>query len=115
MARRNESAVFKRWLRLLIPSDIDSAQRLSRGTGEPEFGALEFRGGTGMRRWFSVLALLALTISACFVLGPIRTSGAAANACDRSCLNGFVDRYLAALVAHDPSRLPLARNVKYTE
>jgi len=35
--------------------------------------------------------------------------------CDRACLNGFVDEFLAALVAHDPSRLPLGRGVKYTE
>ncbi|HKV05063.1 MAG TPA: hypothetical protein VJO53_08160 [Candidatus Acidoferrales bacterium] len=35
--------------------------------------------------------------------------------CDRACLNGFVDQFLAALVAHDPSRLPLARDAKYTE
>ena len=35
--------------------------------------------------------------------------------CDRACLNGFADQVLAAFVAHDPSRLPLARDVKYTE
>ncbi|MGO9094344.1 MAG: hypothetical protein ACLQGV_03905 [Bryobacteraceae bacterium] len=35
--------------------------------------------------------------------------------CDRACLNGFVDRYLAALVAHDPAGLPLAKTAKYTE
>jgi hypothetical protein len=35
--------------------------------------------------------------------------------CDRTCLNGFVDQYLAALVAHDPARLPLGRDVKFTE
>ena len=35
--------------------------------------------------------------------------------CDRACLNGFVDEFLTALVAHDPSRLPLGRQVKYTE
>ncbi len=35
--------------------------------------------------------------------------------CDRACLQGFVDDYLAALVAHDPSRLPLARSVRFTE
>jgi len=35
--------------------------------------------------------------------------------CDRACLNAFNDRFLAALVAHDPSRLPLSREVKYTE
>jgi len=36
-------------------------------------------------------------------------------ACDRACLEGFVDQYLAALVASDPSKLPLARNARYTE
>jgi hypothetical protein len=35
--------------------------------------------------------------------------------CDRACLTGFVDRYLDALVAHDPSRLPLSKDVKFTE
>jgi hypothetical protein len=35
--------------------------------------------------------------------------------CDRQCLEGFVDRYLDALIAHDKSRLPLAPEVRYTE
>ncbi len=35
--------------------------------------------------------------------------------CDRACLNSFVDRYLAAVVAHDASLVPLARDVKFTE
>jgi hypothetical protein len=35
--------------------------------------------------------------------------------CDRTCLNDLADQVLAAFVAHDPSRLPLARDVKYTE
>jgi hypothetical protein len=35
--------------------------------------------------------------------------------CDRECLAGFMNRYLKALVARDPSRLPLAPGVKYTE
>jgi len=35
--------------------------------------------------------------------------------CDRSCLEGFVDQYLDALLAHDPSKLPLAPGVRYTE
>ncbi len=42
-------------------------------------------------------------------------SAARGAACDRACLQGFVDRYLDALVAHDPSRLPVAKSVKYTE
>lgn len=35
--------------------------------------------------------------------------------CDRACLEGYVDRYVAALVAHDPSRAPFARDAKFTE
>jgi hypothetical protein len=35
--------------------------------------------------------------------------------CDRTCLEGFVDRYLDAVVAHDPARLPVASVVKFTE
>jgi hypothetical protein len=35
--------------------------------------------------------------------------------CDRACLNGFVDQLIVAMVKHDPSTLPLARDVKYTE
>jgi hypothetical protein len=40
---------------------------------------------------------------------------AADTPCDRACLNGFVDQYLSALVAHDPSKLPLTKNARYTE
>src|ERR1700735_734905 len=35
--------------------------------------------------------------------------------CDRTCLNAFLDQVIAAMVAHDASSLPLARDVKYTE
>ena len=35
--------------------------------------------------------------------------------CDRSCLSGLADLYMDALVAHDPSRLPWAKIVRYTE
>ncbi len=57
------------------------------------------------------------------VLGVLAGAGAASAqpaaiappTCERACLIGFVDRYLDALVAHDPSRLPLIKDVKYTE
>jgi len=35
--------------------------------------------------------------------------------CDRDCLKGLMDDYLAALLAHDPARLPTAPGVKFTE
>ncbi|HXA77436.1 MAG TPA: hypothetical protein VNV41_09905 [Candidatus Acidoferrales bacterium] len=40
---------------------------------------------------------------------------AAGKPCDYACLTDFIDRYLAALVAHDPSRLPVAAHAKFTE
>jgi hypothetical protein len=39
----------------------------------------------------------------------------AADSCDRACLRGFETTYLNALVAHNPSALPAAANVKFTE
>ena len=49
--------------------------------------------------------------------GATHFSGAraAGQDCDRTCLNGIADQYLAAMVAHDPSRIPLAKNFKFTE
>jgi hypothetical protein len=44
-----------------------------------------------------------------------RPALAETNDCDRACLNGFVDQYMAAVAAHDPSRLPHSANVKYSE
>jgi hypothetical protein len=35
--------------------------------------------------------------------------------CDRACLQGMVDQYIAAMVKHDPSGLPLTSDYKYTE
>ena len=58
------------------------------------------------------------------VIGVSLLCGVACNAdskkdvaepCDRACLIDYVDQYLAALVAHEPERLPLAESVRYTE
>ncbi|HEX4003999.1 MAG TPA: hypothetical protein VHX36_15215 [Candidatus Acidoferrales bacterium] len=38
-----------------------------------------------------------------------------AASCDRACLDKTVDNYLAALVAHDPSRVKFAPDVKFVE
>jgi hypothetical protein len=40
---------------------------------------------------------------------------AAQTACDRTCMTSLVDQYLTALVKHDPSGLPLAKGVRFTE
>ncbi|MGH9351445.1 MAG: hypothetical protein ACRD2G_04675, partial [Terriglobia bacterium] len=36
-------------------------------------------------------------------------------ACKRTCLEGFVDRYSDALLAHNPAKAPLAANIKFTQ
>lgn len=40
---------------------------------------------------------------------------AAANACDRACLGDFERRYLQSVVQNDPSIVPLAADVRFTE
>lgn len=40
---------------------------------------------------------------------------AADTTCDRTCLQDMADRYVAAMVKHDPTGLPLATGYKYTE
>ncbi len=35
--------------------------------------------------------------------------------CDRACLIGITDQYLAALAAHDPSQVPLSRDIGFVE
>lgn len=56
-----------------------------------------------MNRLLSLL--LALTLA----------SPAFSQSCDRACLRGMIDQYLAALVKHDPKPLPLAAKVRFTE
>jgi uncharacterized protein (DUF305 family) len=40
---------------------------------------------------------------------------ASSNSCDRACLKNMVDQYIAAMVKHDPSGLPVAADYKFTE
>jgi hypothetical protein len=62
----------------------------------------------------SVRAVFAVFFVAAMAAGTLMAQEANP-ACDRACLNGFIDRYLAALEARDPSRLPLTENARYTE
>ncbi|MFO7276283.1 MAG: hypothetical protein DIU56_004530 [Pseudomonadota bacterium] len=56
---------------------------------------------------FRTIALIAMLGSA----APAWANGV----CDRACLEGFVDRYLDAVIANDPSMVPLAPGVRFTE
>jgi len=69
-----------------------------------------------MNRTRALVSLFAALI-VCAIAGPPASARPAAKAgdCDRACLNGFVDQYMAAVAAHDPSKLPTAANVRYSE
>ena len=55
------------------------------------------------------MAVLLLPVMLSASTGPIPLN------CNRACLENLVDQYLAAVVAHDPKRLPLSKDVMYTE
>lgn len=91
----------------------------SRGRSEP-ISTIEGTGAMRTRCWTAIALGVVLSVSVSVQSIQARGSGYAqnsfaANACDRKCLYGFVDRYLAALMARDPSRLPWAQNAKFTE
>ena len=48
-------------------------------------------------------------------LFPLLAASAQAADCDRACLKSMITKYVDAMIAHDPSRLPLASNVRFTE
>jgi hypothetical protein len=60
-------------------------------------------------------------MSSPFHIGPpVNLSGAGtkattANPCNRACLDKLVEQVLQAMLAHDASRLPLAKGVRYSE
>jgi len=64
-------------------------------------------------RFMQTAVLLVLLGASTTVLSAQR--GQTGAACDKACLHGIADAYLAALVAHDPSKAPIAPNAKFTE
>ncbi len=76
-----------------------------------------------MRARFAVLPMCvaALFAMVCVLASALRVAQAAPPApamqesCDRACMKNILDEYLVALVKHDDSGLPLAKNYKYTE
>ena len=63
---------------------------------------------SGRGAGFAVLSAVML------VLGLL-PSPALAQQCDRACLTGMMTQFVDALVAHDPSKLPLTKDVRFTE
>src|SRR4029077_20081637 len=70
--------------------------------------------GNAMKR-FSGTVALSLLVLASTATTARAGQAAGAGGCDRACLGGIADRYLAALVAHNPANAPMAPNAKFTE
>jgi hypothetical protein len=73
-----------------------------------------------MKKGFLAVGLLValLAMGACAKDNNTLTGGKPAKSakpCDRACLEGFVDQYLAALASHNASQLQLAENARYNE
>jgi hypothetical protein len=66
-----------------------------------------------MRAAFSVFALGLVTLATSTTVDA--STGPVPLDCDRACLEGVIDQFLAAVVAHDPQRAPLSTDLKYTE
>ena len=63
----------------------------------------------------AVLLVLVFVVVASSGLDLRASTGPIPLNCNRACLEGVMDQFLAALVAHDPKRAPLSKDVKYTE
>lgn len=68
-----------------------------------------------MRSTLGALALVTVALTGVLATHVDASTGPIPLNCDRSCLEGLIDQYLAAVVAHDPKRLPLSAEVIYTE
>ena len=67
-----------------------------------------------------VIACVVTLIVSFTLTGPLPPNADASTGtmplnCNRACLENVVEQYLTALVAHDPKRLPLSKDVTYTE
>jgi len=78
---------------------------------------IKLKGEMIMKKRYVAIGLLAalLVSTACAPKSGIVTEAVTQYPCDRACLEGFVDQYLDALLAHDSSKLPLTENARYTE
>jgi hypothetical protein len=64
---------------------------------------------------FSILLFATTILTGSLAPKADASTGSIPLNCDRACLEDAVALYLAAVVAHDPKRLPLSKDVMYTE
>jgi hypothetical protein len=71
--------------------------------------------GNAVNRPRSLALLATLAIVAAGSATAERAANAAAAECDRACLEAMVDRYVDALIAHDPAKIPVSADVRFVE
>lgn len=72
---------------------------------------------------FAAIALLVFIAAACQPSSSEKTAPASSDSqsaapqstCDRACLEGYVDKYMDAMLAHDPGKTLFADNCRFTE
>jgi hypothetical protein len=64
---------------------------------------------------FGVIVVVAAILAGSLATPAKASTGPIPLNCNRACLEDLVNQYLAALVAHDPKRLPLSADAMYTE
>src|SRR5215468_5631204 len=66
-----------------------------------------------------VCGIAAVILGICILVSMLSAQrlpvGPVAADCNRACLEGLINQYIDAVLAHDPKRLPLSADVKYTE
>jgi len=68
-----------------------------------------------MRATLGALAVAVALVTGTQVAPVSGSTGSIPLTCDRACLEGVIDQVLNAMVAHDPSRVPLSKDIKFTE
>lgn len=48
-------------------------------------------------------------------VGRVPPANVGSGDCDRACLQHLAEQFIAAVIAHDPTKLPLAKNARYSE
>ena len=69
----------------------------------------------GEKRLRFLAKVIASLVALMGILAIAQPAKSASAQCNRACLKNTVDKYLAALVAHDPSQVSLAPNIKFVE
>jgi len=97
--------------RIRLCESISSGLRKSAGAGSQHYAVGVLYRGTTMASAIAEAGLWILILSAALVQSGWAGS---ATGCDRTCLEFFANRYLAALVAHDKSGVAAVEGVKNT-